>query len=391
MRRIAILLFVILTIPLLVVASPDSTVEIKYERKIANMDIGINGGAVSPLGETVLLFGAEGYAHLISTERAGDKSLDVSLENETTEHLHAASWHPAGKSALIVGESGVVLRYNSTNYGLSEAEGSFAMSGKDIRAVQFTPGSSVAYLGTDDGQIWKYYADTFEMINNEATSRVTDISCMKNENICLISTVSDGIAVVDQADTVTWLSNTRFDTWIGLSCADPFMTSCTAFASGKKTAEIDVDTQDSEQSSIGEITIIGELEGDFVAVDEGHDSSTIVGVGPMSLLRYTQYTQKSFLMFSNKDATDNDVYLGGDSYGFAWENSKNSGFLVTSYGRVVSFSPAEEETAGFVPGIVIFLIAISVPGVFIGMIYWNSPWLQKKYAQLFKRNKSSKK
>ena len=57
------------------------------------------------------------------------------------------------------------------------------------------------------------------------------------------------------------------------------MTSCTAFASGKKTAEIDVDTQDSEQSSIGEITIIGELEGDFVAVDEGHDSSTIVGVG----------------------------------------------------------------------------------------------------------------
>ena len=43
---------------------------------------------------------------------------------------------------------------------------------------------------------------------------------MKNENICLISTVSDGIAVVDQADTVTWLSNTRFDTWIGLSCAD---------------------------------------------------------------------------------------------------------------------------------------------------------------------------
>ena len=73
------------------------------------------------------------------------------------------------------------------------------------------------------------------------------------------------------------------------------------------------------------------------------------------------------------------------------EFQEYSGFLVTSYGRVLSFSPAEEETAGFVPGIVIFLIALCVPGVFIGMIYWNSPWLQKKYAQLFKRNKSSKK
>ena len=34
------------------------------------------------------------------------------------------------------------------------------MAGKNLRAVHFTAGSSVAYLGTDDGEIWKY-ADTF--------------------------------------------------------------------------------------------------------------------------------------------------------------------------------------------------------------------------------------
>ena len=96
-------------------------------------------------------------------------------------------------------------------------------------------------------------------------------------------------------------------------------------------------------------------------------------------------------MFSNTDAANEDVFLGGDSYAYAWENSKNSGFLITSYGRVVSFEPSSESTAGFVPGIVIFLIALSVPGVFLGMIYWNSPYLQRKYAELFGRKKGNEK
>jgi len=109
------------------------------------------------------------------------------------------------------------------------------------------------------------------------------------------------------------------------------------------------------------------------------------------MMRYTQHNEGSFLMFSNDNATDEDVFLGGDSYGFSWENSKNSGFLITSYGRVVSFSPTEVDSVGFVPGIVIFLIALSVPGVFLGMIYWNSPYLQRKYAQLVGRNKSDEK
>jgi len=390
MRRIAILLCLILTLPV-VVADLDTTVDISYERKIENLDLGINGGAVSPLGDTVLIYGADGYAHIVSAKDAGNSNLDVSLENETTEELHSASWHPAGKSALIVGDDGVVLRYNSTTYALAEAEGSSSISGQDLRSVKFTPGSSVAYIGTDSGQIWKYYADTFTMIDNEATSMVTDIECLKNENICLVSTVSNGIAVIDQGDKVTWISNSRFYTWIGISCQDPLSTFCTIFGSGKKIAEIDVDTQDTSNSIMGEVSDFPKLQGDFIASDSAFGSSTIVALGPLSMMRYTQHNEGSFLMFSNDNATDEDVFLGGDSYGFSWENSKNSGFLITSYGRVVSFSPTEVDSVGFVPGIVIFLIALSVPGVFLGMIYWNSPYLQRKYAQLVGRNKSDEK
>ena len=386
MRRVAVLLTILMLSPL-VSASPEITVDISLERKLTDFDLGVNGGAISPDGSSVLIYGEDGYAHLLSAESADDESTDVRLENETVNGLNDATWHPGGKSALIVGDDGTVLRFNSTNFALGEAEGSLAMAGKNINAIAFTAGSSVAYLGTDDGQIWKYYADTFTMINDEASSRITDIDCLKNKNICVLGTLNDGVAVIDQADTITWLPNSRYHTWVGIGCEDATMNSCTGFASGKKAASIDIDILDSTQSELGEIIILGQLEGDSIADNEAVDSSSIIALAPLGMVRWNQYSQEAFLMFSNDNATEEDVLLAGDSYAVAWENSEYSGFLVTGQGRIVSFEPASEADDGEIPNILIILVALCVPGVFIGLIYWNSPWLQRKYASLFSRKK----
>jgi len=386
MRRLAVLLAILILSPI-ALASPEITVAISIERKLTDFDLGVNGGEISPDGSKVLIFGEDGYAHLLSAENADDESTDIRLEQETQNSLKAASWHPGGKSALLVGDGGVILRFNSTNYALGEAEGSFSMSGKDINAVHFTAGSSVAYLGTDDGEIWKYYANNFTLLDDKSSSRVTDVDCLKNKNICVISTLNDGLAVVDQADTVTWISNSKFHTWIGIGCEDATMNSCTAFASGKKTASVEIDVLDTTQSQLGEIIILGQLQGDTIDDHQAADSSSIIALAPLGLVRWNQYTEEAFLMFSNDNATEEDVLLGGDRYAVAWENSEYSGFLVTGQGRIVSFEPANEVDDGGIPSVLVILVALCVPGVFIGLIYWNSPWLQRKYANLFKRNK----
>ena len=90
------------------------------------------------------------------------------------------------------------------------------MAGLDINAIHFTAASSVAYLGTDDGQIWKYYADTFTLLNDESSTKITDIDCLKNKNICVVGTVNDGVAIIDQADSVSWVTNSRKYTWMEL-------------------------------------------------------------------------------------------------------------------------------------------------------------------------------
>ena len=386
MRRLAVLLS-ILMLSHVVSASPEITVNLDLERKLTDFDLGVNGGTISPDGNSVLIYGEDGYAHLLSANNADDESTDIRLEKETMSSLNDATWHPGGKSALIVGDNGTILRLNSTNYALGEAEGSIAMAGKDINTIRFTAGSSVAYLGTDDGQIWKYYADGFTLLNDEASSRITDIDCVRNKNICVAGTLNDGVAIIDQADAVTWLPNSRYHTWVGIGCEDPTMNACTGFASGNKAASIEIDILDSSNSELGEIIILGQLEGDTIGDSQASESSSIIALAPLGMVRWNQYTQDAFLMFSNDNASDEDVLLGGDGYAVAWENSQYSGFLVTSQGRIVSFEPASEADDGEIPNILIILVALCVPGVFIGLIYWNSPWLQRKYANLFGRNK----
>ncbi len=390
MRRLAILLTILFISPIIAHAvEPERTVDISIERKLADYDLGVNGGEISPDSEKVLIFGADGYAHLLSADDADDESTDIRLEKETEKSLNDANWHPGGKSAMIVGDDGTVLRFNSTNYALGEAEGSSSMAGLDINAIHFTAGSSVAYLGTDDGQIWKYYADSFTLLNDEATSTITDIDCLKNKNICIIGTLNDGVAIIDQSDSINWVSNSRSHTWVGISCEDPTMNSCTGFASGLKAISIELDMLDLSKSEIGRVDILGQLNGDIIADHQAVDSSSIFALAPLGLVRWNQYDDEAFLMFSNTNATDEDVFLGGDIYAVAWENSAYSGFLVTSQGRVVSFEPASEENDGGIPNLLVILVALCVPGVFLGLIYWNSPWLQRKYANLFKRNKKN--
>ena len=389
MRRLAVFLAILILLPVAATSEdPERTVDISIERKIATYDLGINGGEVSPDGSKVLIFGEDGYAHLLSAENADDESTDIRLENETTKSLRAASWHPGGKSALIVGYEGTVLRFNSSNFALGEAEGSSSMAGLNINAIHFTAGSSVAYLGTDEGEIWKYYADTFTLLNDEAESRITDIDCLKNKNICVVGTLNNGIAIIDQSDTVNWISNSRQYTWVGIGCEDATMNSCTGFASGLKAISIEIDILDTSKSEIGMVNVFRSLGGDIISDGQGVDSSSIIALAPLGMVRWNQYTTDSFLMFSNENATEEDVLLGGDSYAVAWENSEYSGFLVTSQGRIVSFEPASEVDDGGIPNLLVILVALCVPGVFIGLIYWNSPFLQRKYANLFNRKKT---
>ena len=66
-----------------------------------------------------------------------------------------------------------------------------------------------------------------------------------------------------------------------------------------------------------EVTILGQLEGDLIADNPGTDSASLIALAPLGMVRWSQYDETAFLMFSNDNATEEDVLLAGDSYAFA--------------------------------------------------------------------------
>jgi len=56
--------------------------------------------------------------------------------------------------------------------------------------------------------------------------------------------------------------------------------------------------------------------------------------------------------------------------------------MITDFGNIIEFSPAVEEVEmNIMDVLVLGAVAISVPGVILGLIYMNSPWLQRKYKE----------
>ena len=81
-----------------------------------------------------------------------------------------------------------------------------------------------------------------------------------------------------------------------------------------------------------------------------------------------------------------DSVVAGRQISYVWENDFNSGFMLTSNGNIISFEPYQIEIENtMLTTIILAAVTVSVPGVIIGLIYMNSPFLQRKYKQLVKR------
>ena len=87
-------------------------------------------------------------------------------------------------------------------------------------------------------------------------------------------------------------------------------------------------------------------------------------------------------MLVPEHAAEWDAVIAGRSLAVVWETGLHSGYMITEFGNIIAFSPAVEEVEmNIMDVLVLGAVAISVPGVILGLIYMNSPWMQRKYKQ----------
>ncbi len=378
------------------VFSASSVVEMELEDSLSESDLGILSGAVSPNGESVLVIGKEGYAKQISALDAGDRSRDVELITGRNVDLNDVSWHPRGQAALMAGDLGIALRYETSDHGVTLVNGTGSIIGRNLTVVEWRQAGDYAYFGADDGGVWKFAEGIgFVALDDSRNSTITGISCHRNIDLCVMSTLQDGLAVIGQTHNITWLSGTSSHTWIDVDCADPILNECVGFASGLRTGIIKINSIDSTKSSADTPVQYTTLEGDFTKVSRGHDSTSIIILAPFSTVRQYPVVDDAYVHISSQDASEWDPVVSGRSISFIWENSFNSGYIITSFGNVISFQPLSEEVEESLVVVIIgYVVVISVPGVILGLIYMNSKTLQNFYAKLRgfdKKNKSRKK
>jgi len=347
-------------------------------------DLGVLGGAVSPDGEMVLLHGMGGYVHLVSADKADDRTQDIDLSTGRSSDVNDVAWHPRGNTALLVGDEGLAMRYDTYDHSITHVNGTFAVIGQSLTAVVWRPSGDFAYVAAEDGTVWKFAEHTgFERLNNTGTSRVMDVACHRNHNICFIATVDEGLAVIDQGFTVRWMAQSASETWVGVDCVDPNLNECTAYASGLRSKVINVNLLEPSQSTVGSTFAVDLLEGEQTGVSPGNDRSSLVHVAPLGLVRYEPLSNSVFTVLVPEDAVAFDATIAGRAMAVVWENGEHDGFFITEYGNVVAFSPATEAVdSSILTVLVLGAVAISVPGVLLGLLYMNSPWLQRKYNDL---------
>lgn len=371
---------------LLPLASADlvSRVELTDAGSLAEDDLGIKVGAVSPSGEDILIAGMNGYAHLLSAKEADNRDMDIELVTGKNATIHDIAWHPRGNTALLVGEEGLAMRYDSYDHSVTNVNGSFSVLGKSLTTVIWRPGGDFAYVGAADGSVWKFAEHTgFERLENLGTSEVNDIACHRNYNVCFLATMDEGIAVIDEGHAVSWVGQTAAETWVGIDCADPALNECVGFASGLQSKVIRINTIDASKSSAQSAKRFDLPSGEQTAVTRGHDGTTLVHLAPLGLLRHTPLSGEAFSVLIPEDVVSWDAVVAGRSLSVVWETGLHTGFMITEFGNIISFSPAVEEVEmNIMDVLVLGAVAISVPGVILGLIYMNSPWLQRKYKQL---------
>ena len=385
MRRPAWLALSLVLLMLTPLASGEmvSRIELTDAGALGENDLGVTVGEVSPDGSDVLVAGMNGYARLLSADDAGNRALDVELVTGRNSTVHDIAWHPRGNTALLVGDDGMAMRYDTYDHSITYVNGTFSVLGFDLTAVKWRPGGDFAYVASSTGEVWKFAEHTgFEQLDNHGQSAVTDIDCHRNYNVCVIASVDEGMAVIDEGHSIAWLPQTASKTWVGVDCASGILNECVGFASGLVSQVVRINTLDARSSTV-EASVPWDLpSGEFVGDGRGDDGTSLIHLAPLGLVRYTPMTGEAFSVLLSEDAAAWDAVVAGRGLAVVWETTRHNGYIITDFGNVIEFNPAVEviETS-IMDVLVLGAVAISVPGVILGLVYMNSPWMQRKYRE----------
>jgi hypothetical protein len=339
---IMILLFAPLTMA-------QSTVTMDSVVILSEVDIGIEGATISPDEKTIIAHGAESTIFVIDSENPLNNSL---VDWQGNYSLLDASFHPGGKTALLVGGEGVVLRLKTSNYSIENAGGASTFGNTELKAVSWNGDGSWAYIGGEGGWIWRFRGldgGGVEAIplENRGESDINAISCLRGSNVCIVSSSVDGIGIIDQDHELFWIGGYG-NPWIDVTCPSIISMECVVISSDLTIARIGMNIEDVSKMMIydNDIVQLQGFEGTMTGMDIQSDGKSLISLVPFGLIEHDLTESRSFHWLDNNDAVDFNTAISGERIVSTWSTGSFEGWIITNRGTIVSFTSADQRERG---------------------------------------------
>ena len=343
-------------------AYAQSAVNITNIVSLGDGDLGIEGAAISPDGKLVIAYGEESAVFAMNSTSPGEYSEIYWNESDA---LVDAGLHPNGQTAFIVGENGAILRYIREMNSVEEAADELYFGQTDLRAISWKDDGTWAYVGGEDGWVWRVRGidgggSEVIPLEGRGDSDVNGISCLSGAKVCVIGSSVDGIGVIDGEHAIHWIGGVGYP-WIDVVCPTGSAYECVAISTDRTIGIVSVNVYEPEKSKVYENDIVKlqSIDGKFNGIEIQSDGRSLISMAPFEIIEHDLDNRVSFPWLENEDVVEFDPLISNDRVVSTWSTGFGTGWIVTSTGKVMDFSPKEGEERG---GVLTIWIGIIVFG-----------------------------
>ena len=386
-RRVGVL--VVLTgLVLLAPTASAGIVELGPHWSLTGTDLGLLEMDADRDGGLRVIAGRDGYAARIDAEGR----LVRQLNTNTTVDLHAVAVHPRGSTALLAGDDGTLLHWSIDDGAEVTVIDPHDAAGHDLRAAQWVASGQQAYIGSALGGLFSYNSASgvLALVGNKS-STISSIGCHVSADTCAVTSRSDGLATIGRDDSVHWLGGAGVN-WLDVACPG-HGDACVAIADGLRHTRISLDV--AGNGSGAELDTTGTLqlqqtEGEFTGLSLHTETRVLAMLTGTLRLVEIDIVSRGVHRFLDKDGVP--VSISGSGGVGTWSQTSAKGLLITRRGDVAPFEPPSvvDDIGGLLGLVIGVILAITVPGVILGLIYMSSPRMQKAYIGWRRRSRERK-
>ncbi len=379
----------------LAIPASASFIEINRVGDIGSPTPGLEAAVKAPKSSTALVVGSNGLIRLVSSDNPTLETEQRSLSSPRNEQLLSIGWHPTAQSAMIGGENATLLRYSSENGTVEAVDGAFgALLSNSISAISWDPSGGFALIGTREGTLAAYAEGSIQVLNRNL-SHIVAIDCHTVRSICLAATQNDGIIAVGRELEMHFLSTTKTTIWTTIGCPTDGGV-CVAAGNDAAYSAIKIDSLDLANTVVGAVERVVSDQAPVLQFLQSPEGDLLGITSSGEILEYRTSASEpgpSVRVYSHLERVDviSVPELAGDRFIGGWLQEESSGYVISSDGDISRIGKEGEVESSTPMNFVLFaVVIIAVPGTILGLIFMNSPWLQRAYIRLRRRIRGKK-